>query len=129
MIYPLLPAFVTGVLGAGPAALGALEGTAEVTATFVKYGVGRLADRPARRGPLIILGYAIAVAVRPVIAVTAAAWQVNALRVIDRVGEGIRPPPPAALIPAVTPPELQGRAVRVQRGMDHAGAALGPLPF
>src|SRR5258708_15564405 len=108
MIYPLLPAFVTGVLGAGPAALGALEGTAEVTATFVKYGAGRLADRPARRGPLIILGYAIAVAVRPVIAVTAAAWQVSALRAIDRVGEGIRTPPPDRLSAHVTPPQREG---------------------
>ena len=50
MIYPLLPAFVTGVLGAGAAALGALDGAAELAAAVVKYGAGRLADRPARRG-------------------------------------------------------------------------------
>ena len=127
MIYPLLPAFVTGVLGAGAGALGALDGAADFAATFVKYRAGRLADRPARRGPLIILGYAIAVAVRPVIAVTAAAWQVIALRVIDRVGKGIRTPPRDALIADVTPPELKGRAFGLQRGMDHAGAVLGPL--
>jgi len=60
MIYPLLPAFVTGVLGAGPQALGALDGAAEFAASVVKFGAGRLADRPARRGPLIVLGYAIA---------------------------------------------------------------------
>src|SRR5229473_7471247 len=127
MIYPLLPAFVTGVLGAGAGALGALDGAADFAATFVKYRAGRLADRPARRGPLIILGYAIAVAVRPVIAATAAAWQVIALRVIDRVGKGIRTPPRDALIADVTPPELKGRAFGLQRGMDHAGAVLGPL--
>ncbi|HYR31079.1 MAG TPA: MFS transporter, partial [Gemmatimonadales bacterium] len=69
----------------------------------------------------------IAVAVRPVIAVTAAAWQVIALRVIDRVGKGIRTPPRDALIADVTPPELKGRAFGLQRGMDHAGAVLGPL--
>ncbi len=50
MIYPLLPAFVTGVLGAGAGALGALDGAADFAATFVKYGAGRLADRPPRRG-------------------------------------------------------------------------------
>jgi MFS family permease len=127
MIYPLLPAFVTGVLGAGAGALGALDGAADFAATVVKYGAGRVADRPARRGPLIILGYAIAVAVRPVIALTAAAWQVIALRVIDRVGKGIRTPPRDALIADVTPPELKGRAFGLQRGMDHAGAVLGPL--
>src|SRR5437870_9170029 len=87
MIYPLLPAFVTGVLGAGPQALGALDGAAEFAASVVKFAAGRLSDRPARRGPLIVLGYAIAVLVRPIIAVTAAAWQVIGLRVVDRIGK------------------------------------------
>src|SRR6058998_1649159 len=75
MIYPLLPAFVTGVLGAGPQALGALDGAAEFASSFVKFAAGRLADRTSRRGPLIVAGYAIAVLVRPIIALTAAAWR------------------------------------------------------
>src|SRR5438309_469311 len=127
MIYPLLPAFVTGVLGAGPQALGALDGVAEFAASVVKFGAGRLADRAARRGPLIVLGYAIAVLVRPIIAVTAAAWQVIGLRVVDRIGKGIRTPPRDALMADVTPATLRGRAFGLQRGMDHAGAVLGPL--
>ena len=127
MIYPLLPAFVTGVLGGGAAALGALDGAAEFAAAFVKFAAGRLADRAKRRGPLIVLGYAIAVLVRPVIAATAAAWQVIALRVVDRIGKGLRTPPRDALIADVTPAELRGRAFGLQRGMDHAGAVLGPL--
>ena len=127
MIYPLLPAFVTGVLGAGPQALGALDGVAEFAASVVKFGAGRLADRTARRGPLIVLGYAIAVLVRPIIAVTAAAWQVIGLRVVDRIGKGIRTPPRDALMADVTPVPLRGRAFGLQRGMDHAGAVLGPL--
>src|SRR6266566_878685 len=127
MIYPLLPAFVTGVLGAGPQALGALDGAAEFAASVVKFAAGRLSDRPARRGPLIVLGYAIAVLVRPIIAVTAAAWQVIGLRVVDRIGKGIRTPPRDALMADVTPVPLRGRAFGLQRGMDHAGAVLGPL--
>jgi len=127
MVYPLLPAFVTGVLGAGAVALGTLDGAAEFAAAFVKFGSGRLSDRSTRRGPLIVLGYVIAVVVRPVIAVTAAAWQVIGLRVVDRVGKGIRTPPRDALIADVTPLELRGRAFGLQRGMDHAGAVLGPL--
>src|SRR5438034_10045826 len=61
MIYPLLPAFLTGVLGAGPQALGALDGAAELAAAFVKLAAGRLADRVPLRGPLIVLGYFTAV--------------------------------------------------------------------
>jgi len=127
MIYPLLPAFVTGVLGGGPQALGALDGAAEFAAAFVKLGAGRLADRPRLRGPMIVLGYFIAVVVRPVIAVTGAAWQVIGLRVVDRLGKGLRTPPRDALIADVTPGEMRGRAFGLQRGMDHAGAVLGPI--
>jgi MFS family permease len=127
MIYPLLPAFVTGVLGGGPVALGALDGAADAAAAFVKYVAGRLADRQARRGPLIVLGYFVAVVVRPVIAVTGAAWQVIGLRVVDRLGKGLRTPPRDALIADVTPAPLVGRAFGLQRGLDHAGAVLGPL--
>ena len=127
MIYPLLPALVTGVLGAGPQALGALDGAADFAAAFVKLGAGRLADRPARRGRLVVLGYAVAVLVRPVIAFAAAAWQVIGLRVVDRLGKGLRTPPRDALIADVTPAPLRGRAFGLQRGLDHAGAVLGPL--
>ena len=127
MIYPLLPAFVTGVLGGGALALGALDGAADAAAAMVKFVSGRLADRPRRRGPLIVIGYFIAVVVRPVIAVTAAAWQVIGLRVVDRLGKGLRTPPRDALIADVTPEPLRGRAFGLQRGLDHAGAVLGPL--
>src|SRR5437899_6045099 len=127
MIYPLLPAFVTGVLGAGAGALGALDGAAEFAAAGVKWGAGRLADRPARRGRLVVLGYAMAVLVRPVISLAGAAWQVIGLRVVDRLGKGLRTPPRDALIADATPAPLRGRAFGLQRGLDHAGAVLGPL--
>jgi len=127
MVYPLLPAFVTGVLGGGAVALGALDGAADAAAALVKLGAGRLADRPERRGPLIVGGYFLAVVVRPVIAVTAAAWQVIGLRVVDRLGKGLRTPARDALIADVTPAPLVGRAFGLQRGLDHVGAILGPL--
>ena len=127
MIYPLLPAFVTGVLGGGPGALGALDGAAEFAAAVVKLGAGRAADQRRWRGPLIVLGYFTAVVVRPVIAVSGAAWQVIGLRVVDRLGKGMRTPPRDALIADATPADLVGRAFGLQRGMDHAGAVLGPV--
>lgn len=127
MIYPLLPAFMTGVLGAGAGALGALDGAAEFASSIVKFISGRLSDRPARRGRLVILGYTAAVLVRPVIAATGAAWQVIGLRVVDRFGKGLRTPPRDALISDATPAALRGRAFGLQRGLDHLGAVLGPL--
>src|SRR3989475_5747732 len=115
MIYPLLPAFVTGVLGAGPQALGALDGAAEFAAAFVKLGAGRLADRLPWRGPMIVLGYFIAVVVRPVIAITGAAWQVIGLWVGDRLGQGLPIPPRDVLICDLAPVYLARRAVYSHR--------------
>jgi MFS family permease len=127
MVYPLLPAFLTGVLGAGPAALGMLDGAAEMASAGVKLGAGRLADRPRTRGPLVVAGYAIAVLVRPLISLAGAAWHVVGLRVTDRIGKGVRTPPRDAMIADATPPELRGRAFGLQRGLDHVGAVVGPL--
>src|SRR5260221_12758093 len=92
MIYPLLPAFVTGVLGGGPQALGALDGAAEFAAAFVKLGAGRLADQGPLRGPMIVLGDFIAVVVRPVIAVTGAPGRGIGRGDVDRRCAGPRAP-------------------------------------
>src|SRR3989442_3281685 len=67
MIYPLLPAFLTGVLGAGPQALGALDGAAELAAAFLKVAAGRLAGRAPPRGPLVLVGAFSALGVPPVL--------------------------------------------------------------
>jgi MFS family permease len=127
MVYPLLPAFVTGTLGGGAALLGLLDGAADLTSAVLKVVSGRLADRPRWRAPLILVGYATAVLVRPLIAVAGAAWQVVGFRVVDRVGKGLRTPPRDALIAGITPPALRGRAFGFHRGADHFGAVLGSL--
>ena len=127
MIYPLLPAFVTGTLGGGAALLGLLDGAADLTSAVLKVVSGRLADRPRWRAPLILVGYATAVLVRPLIAVAGAAWQVVGFRVVDRVGKGLRTPPRDALIAGITPPALRGRAFGFHRAADHFGAVLGSL--
>lgn len=127
MVYPLLPALVTGPLGAGALVLGLLDGAAELTSAVLKVVSGRLADRPGWRGPLILVGYATAVLVRPLIAVASAAWQVVGFRVIDRVGKGLRTPARDAWIAAITPPALRGRAFGFHRAADHFGAVLGSV--
>ncbi len=127
MVYPLLPAFVTGTLGGGAALLGLLDGAADLTSAVLKVVSGRLADRPRWRAPLILVGYATAVLVRPLIAVAGAAWQVVGFRVVDRIGKGLRTPPRDALIAGITPPALRGRAFGFHRAADHFGAVLGSL--
>jgi len=127
MVYPVLPAFVTGPLGGSAIALGALDGAADLGAALVKWVSGRLADRPGWAKPLVLVGYVVAVLVRPVIALASAAWQVIGLRVTDRVGKGIRSPARDAMIVSLTPSAQSGRAFGFHRAADHLGAVLGSL--
>lgn len=127
MIYPLLPAFLTGPLKAGPAFLGLVEGVAEAVASALKIVSGRLSDRLPRRKPLVVAGYALSSFVRPLMAVATAPWHVLVVRVADRVGKGTRGAPRDALVAEVTPASERGRAYGFHRAMDHAGALLGPL--
>ncbi len=127
MIYPLLPAFLTGVLRAGPAFLGVVEGAAEAVAAVLKIVSGRASDLTARRKPLVVAGYALSSLARPLVALAGAPWHVLAVRLTDRVGKGLRSAPRDALVAQVTPAADRGRAFGFQRAMDHAGAMLGPL--
>lgn len=127
MIYPLLPSFLTSVLGAGAIALGVLDGLAEAVAALFKYIGGRLADRQGKRGPLVVGGYALASLARPLMGLAGAPWQVIALRATDRIGKGARTPARDAIIADATRPSIRGRAFGFHRAMDHAGAMVGPL--
>jgi MFS family permease len=127
MIYPLLPAFLTTVLGAGAVALGTIEGLAETTAAVVKILSGRRTDRTGKRKPLVVGGYSISGLTRPLIGF-ASVWPAVALfRFVDRVGKGIRTSPRDALIADSVPAEDRGRAYGFHRAMDHAGSVVGPL--
>lgn len=126
MIYPLLPVFLTTVLGAGAGAVGTIEGIAESTAALLKLASGWWSDR-VRRKPLVLFGYGLAAVARPLMAMAGSAGQVLAVRMADRVGKGVRSSPRDALIADVVEPSQRGRAFGVHRAADNAGAVLGPL--
>jgi MFS family permease len=127
MIYPLLPSFLTGALGAGPAFVGLVEGLAESVASLLKLASGRISDRMRRRKPLIVGGYTLSSLARPLVAAATAPWHVLVVRIADRIGKGVRGAPRDALLAQVTPREDLGRAYGFHRAMDHAGAVVGPL--
>ncbi|HHN64108.1 MAG TPA: MFS transporter, partial [Nitrospirae bacterium] len=127
MIYPLLPVFLTTVLGAGAFALGVIEGTAEMTASVLKILSGYLSDRTGKRKPIVTAGYTLSSLMRPLIGLATSWHQVLFLRFMDRVGKGIRTSPRDALIADVTEKGIRGRAYGLHRAMDHAGAVIGPI--
>ncbi len=127
MIYPLLPVFLSGVLGAGALSIGLIEGLAETTSSVLKIISGRGSDRSGRRKPWLLGGYGLAGLVRPLIGLAASWPVVLVLRFFDRVGKGMRGAPRDALIADVTPTHLRGAAYGAHRTFDHVGALLGPL--
>ena len=127
MIFPLLPLLLASLPGTPAAALGVIEGVAEATAAAVKIVSGRLSDRAQRRKPLVVAGYALSSAVRPLVALAAFWPQVLLVRFLDRIGKGVRSAPRDALIAEVTPPGRRGVAYGLHRAMDNAGAVAGPL--
>lgn len=127
MVYPLLPRFLLQVLGGNKTYLGLMEGGAEAVSSLVKLWSGARSDQTGDRQRPVVGGYLVATLARPLIAVTSAPWQLLSLRIADRIGKGIRTAPRDALIADVTDESNRGRAFGFHRGMDHLGAAVGPL--
>ena len=127
MIYPLLPLFLTQVLGAGVLFVGIIEGIAESVSSFLKLFSGWLSDRFQRRKKIIFFGYALASLTRPFIGLATSAYHVLFLRFFDRIGKGVRASPRDALLSQSCQEDERGKAFGFQRAMDHAGAMVGPL--
>jgi MFS family permease len=127
MVTPLLPVFLTATLGAGPAIVGLVEGIAEATASVLKLVSGRLADRGWGAKGLVLGGYGLSNAARPLIAFAPGWGVVLGLRFADRIGKGVRTAPRDAWIAAASADDRQGVAFGFQRALDHAGAMVGPL--
>jgi MFS family permease len=126
MAYWVLPAFLVS-LGAGPAQLGLIEGLAESVASFAKLFSGYLADRIDRRKPLVVAGYFVANAVKPVLAVVTAWWQILLIRFTDRLAKGVRGAPRDVMVAESVPKKRLGSAYGLIQSMDSAGAIAGPL--
>ena len=126
MAYWVLPAFLAS-LGAGPAQLGVIEGIAESVASFSQLFSGYLADHIQRRKPVVVAGYFIANAVKPLLAVVTAWPQILLIRFSDRLSKGFRSAPRDVMVAESVPKNRLGGAYGLIQSMDSAGAVAGPL--
>jgi MFS family permease len=127
IIYPLLPLFLAGALGASPRVIGLIEGGAESVSSLLKLFAGYVSDRAGRRKQLVVFGYGLASCARPLLAFARNWPAAFAIRLSDRIGKGIRTAPRDAMIADATPAAQRGLAFGFHRAMDHAGAIIGPL--
>ncbi|MGC2551511.1 MAG: MFS transporter [Candidatus Sulfotelmatobacter sp.] len=126
MAYWVLPAFLA-TLGAGPAQLGVIEGIAESVASFSQLFSGYLADHIQRRKPVVVAGYFIANAVKPLLAFVTAWPQILLIRFCDRLSKGFRSAPRDVMVAESVPKNRLGGAYGLIQSMDSAGAVAGPL--
>jgi len=126
MAYWILPAFLTS-LGAGPAAMGLIEGIAESVASLGKLLSGYLTDTVQRRKPIIVFGYLAANLVKPLLALSTRWWQVLFIRFADRTAKGLRGTPRDVMLAESVDRMKVGGAYGLLQAMDSAGAILGPL--
>ena len=129
-LYPVMPLFLVGTLGASPAILGLIDGLAEGISSGLRWLGGALSDRFARRKPFVFLGYAISAISKPVmgLAQLAVGWPLFLIgRTADRFGKSLRTAARDALIADSTEAQFRGKAFGLHRAMDTCGAILGPL--
>ncbi len=126
MVYPLLPSFLLSA-GASRAMIGLIEGLADGAPAMLRLIAGMVADRVRSRKGLILLGYALSAAAKPCLALAHGTVSVLIVRVLDRLGKGIRTAPRDALIADHADDRNRGHAFGFQRAMDHAGAMLGAV--
>ena len=113
MIYPVLPVYLARVLGAGAFSLGLIEGVAEAVNSLLKVASGWASDRWTRRKPIVIAGYALSSAARPLIAFTTTWPQVLLIRALDRTGKGIRGAPRDVMLARFATPSTARARVRL----------------
>jgi MFS family permease len=127
LVHALLPVYMTVVLGASMVAVGLVEGIAEASASLIKVLSGAASDKLARRKPLVLLGYGLAMLSKPLFPLAGSVALVLGARFMDRIGKGIRGAPRDALIADLTPQGLRGAAFGLRQALDTVGAILGPL--
>ena len=125
MIFPLIPLYLVSVLGTGASVVGICEGAAETTASLIKAFSGYWSDRLKRRKPFVFVGYSLSAITKPLFALAGAWPLVLTVRMIERVGKGIRSAPRDAIVAESVDRSVRGKAYGFHRAMDGLGSVLG----
>ena len=127
MVFPLIPLFLTTILGTGAAMVGVVEGAAETTASLLKVVSGYWSDKIKKRKPFLLLGYGLSSVTKPLFAMAHTCSFVVFIRVMERIGKGLRSAPRDALVAESCDARIRGKAYGFQRAMDGIGSVAGAL--
>lgn len=127
MVFPLIPLFLTTVLGTGAYAVGIVEGAAETTASLLKVVSGYWSDKIKKRKPFLLFGYSLSSITKPLFAFANVWFFVLCVRVIERIGKGLRTAPRDAIVAESCEACVRGKAYGFHRAMDGIGSVLGAI--
>ncbi|MDP2649542.1 MAG: MFS transporter, partial [bacterium] len=127
MIYPIVPIFLTSVIGAPVSVMGFIEGVAEATASLMKFVSGYISDKAQKRKIFVVAGYSLGAISKPLIGLAYAWPLVLFARIIDRLGKGVRTSARDSILLQNATSENKGLIFGFHRAFDSAGAVLGPL--
>ena len=127
MFAPVLPIYLTTILGFNKTLVGIAEGIVTAGWNVFRVVAGYLSDRLKRQKPLIFIGYFLSMVARPLLAAVSMVTPVFILRLMDGAGKGLKDPPKDVLIAGTSPEEVRGRSFGVARMLDTLGSVAGPL--
>lgn len=127
MVYPLVPLFLTAMLGASPSIVGVIEGISESIASLLKVFSGYIGDVYHNKKRLAFVGYSATVLYKILLLLAGSWFGVLVARVIDRTGKGIRTAPRDALVAQSSNSQKLGGAFGLHKMLDMAGSSLGAL--
>jgi MFS family permease len=127
MVLGVLPLYIVNNLGASRAILGAIEGSAELTSYGIRMVSGSLSDKVGKRKIFVLIGYGLSTASKPFFVLSTGWLDAFIVRLVDRMGKGIRTAPRDALIADSVSESISGKAFGIHRTIDQMGAIVGPI--
>jgi MFS family permease len=141
MIFPLLPFFLikllsspdpssaiaAGLVIAPAIVIGLMEGFGEFVVSITGFISGFYSDRIGKRKKIILFGYSISAFFKGFLLILSSWQQMIILRMLERIGKGVRDVPRDALIGLSESKSNLGNAFGFRKMLDNTGALLGPL--
>lgn len=127
MIRSLVPVYMKSVLGVATSWIGILEGIVEGISFLTKLLSGVFSDYLRRRKLIIIIGYALSLFSRPLMAIFSSFHAVVAAKILDRLGNGIQASPRDALVGDLSPKSIRGACYGLRISLGTAGSFFGAL--
>jgi len=125
MLTPILPVFLTQTLVANGSIVGLLDGIAQAVRNVMDGFSGPISDKSRNRKVVVLCGYAMSAAAKPLMGLSSIWQSVLAARILDRLGAGIRSAPRDAIVASSVDEQHRGRGFGPERVGENAGAFVG----